>query len=221
VTELKSADALTQHCLGPPALGPPASSPASSVDVGAPHQGWRSRGYLPHCDESSLVQHIVFGLADAIPTGAVLPSAIHGDRALDEGNGECLLRADDCASIVQRALLRADGERYRLIAWCVMPNHVHAIVEQAVGIQLSDIVQAWKSTSAHLINHHLRRRGRLWRREYFDRFMRDDDHLAGAIAYVENNPVKARFVSEAAQWKWSSAARRQAPHAGEDAGGPR
>jgi putative transposase len=205
-----------------PSLGPPASPPACSVQPNSPNESWRSRGYLPHCDSSSLVQHVVFGLADSLPAGAVIPSAVHGDRLLDNGYGECLLRKDACSAIVQNALLHSDGERYRLIAWCIMPNHVHCVIEQAPGIQLSDVVQAWKSASAHLINHHLLRKGRLWRRrEYFDRFMRDDDHLSGTIAYVENNPVKARFVSEAAQWKWSSAARRQAPNAGEGAGGPR
>ncbi|MBS0385141.1 MAG: transposase, partial [Proteobacteria bacterium] len=111
-----------------------------------------------------------------------------------------------------------DTERYRLIAWCIMPNHVHVIAEQIEGHRLGDIVQGWKSTAAHLINPILQRRGRLWRREYFDRFMRDDDHLQASIYYVEQNPVKAKLSDDAAQWRWSSAWRRQT--AGEDAGGP-
>ncbi|MGD9966479.1 MAG: transposase [Hyphomonadaceae bacterium] len=165
-----------------------------------------------------MVQHIVFGLADAIPSGLRLPSAMHADRALDRAYGECILRQGECAEIVETVMLHSDGERFRLIAWCVMPNHVHAVAEQVDGFPLSDVVQAWKSTSAHRLNHLLGRRGRLWRREYFDRFMRDEDHLSMTIEYVEANPVQAKLVASAEQWRWSSAHRRDA---GGDAGGPR
>lgn len=135
---------------------------------------------------------------------------MHADRALDSGHGSCLLREPGCAALVEEALLRADAERYRLLAWCVMPNHVHVLAEQIEGFPLGDIVQAWKSASAHEINRTLRRKGRLWRREYFDRFMRDDDHLPSTIAYVENNPVAAKLVAAPTDWMWSSAKRRHA-----------
>ncbi|MES1199801.1 MAG: transposase, partial [Pseudomonadota bacterium] len=160
--------------------GPPAPSPA--VTLGKPHLGWRSRGYLPHCDEAGLFQHIVFGLDDGLPPGLKGRSPVEHDRALDRGHGACVLRAAECASILERVLLQGDSEQYRLIAWCIMPNHAHVIAQQIEGFPLGDIVQSWKSTSAHFINDHLSRRGRLWRREYFDRFMRDNDHLATTVA---------------------------------------
>jgi putative transposase len=201
-----------------PVLGPPASSPASSRASPGPGFDWRSRGYLPHRDAVTLVQHVVFGLADSIPADQRIPSAMHADRLLDENYGACLLRDARCAEIVQRALLHSDGTRHRLMAWCIMPNHVHVVVEQIAGFALGDIVQVWKSTSAHRINHLLGRRGRLWRREYFDRFMRDEDHLTTTIQYVEANPVEAKLVTNAALWPWSSAGLKDA---GGDAGGPR
>lgn len=170
-----------------------------------PHRGWYSRGYLTHCDAAGLVQHIVFGLADSIPRGTRSPSVLHTDRLLDAGHGACHLRDPSCASFVETALLYADGERYRLIAWCVMPNHVHVVVEQSEGCPLADIIQSWKSAASHQINTHLKREGRLWRREYFDRFMRDDDHLSATIAYVEDNPVRAGLAADAADWPRSSA----------------
>jgi REP element-mobilizing transposase RayT len=173
--------------------------------TGKQHLGWRSRGYLPHCDAAGLTQHIVFGLSDSIPPGKRPPSAIHADRVLDAGHGACVLREAACAKFVQNALLHSDGERYRLAAWCIMPNHVHVVAEQIEGNPLGDIVQSWKSASSHQINTHLGREGRLWRREYFDRFMRDEAHLHTTIAYVEGNPVDAKLVTNAGEWRFSSA----------------
>ena len=170
-----------------------------------PHLGWRSRGYLPHCDAAGLVQHIVFGLADSVPKGVRTSSPVHADRLLDAGHGACVLRDAVCAEFVQSALLHSDGDRYRLIAWCIMPNHVHVIAEQIEGHRLGDIIQSWKSASSHQINAHVQREGRLWRREYFDRFMRDEAHLHDTIAYVEGNPVEAKLVANAGEWQFSSA----------------
>lgn len=202
-------------------LGPPAPSPARRTTPSATaNKGWRSRGYIPHCDASGLFQHIVFGLADALPPGARAPSAMHGDRLLDTGYGDCILRDAEPARTVEDTLLHDDTTHYRLLAWCVMPNHVHAVIEQLPDVSLDSIVQAWKSVSAHKINSMLGRTGRLWRREYFDRFMRDDDHLSSVIGYVEANPVTAKLTANAHQWTWSSARLRRMPLAGEGAGGP-
>src|SRR5947209_16166745 len=64
------------------------------------------------------------------------------DRELDQGRGECWLRRIDIASVVQDALLHFDGHRYRLLAWCIMPNHVHVVVEALHGHSLSSVYKA-------------------------------------------------------------------------------
>lgn len=158
------------------------------------HAGWRSRGYLPHCDNALLSQHIV--LKTALP-----PVDIHFHPHL--------LRDDVTAHIVEQALLHFDGERYRILAWCVMPNHVHIVVQQMEGWPLAQIVHSWKSFTANRINRVLGRSGAVWLREYFDRYMRDDDHLMTTIFYVENNPVDAGLVERAELWPWSSARYRK------------
>ena len=70
---------------------------------------------------------------------------------------------------------------------------------------LADIVQIWKSATAHTINKRERRGGRLWRREYFDRFMRTEEQFATTVAYIENNPVAARLCEKPEDWRYSSA----------------
>jgi REP element-mobilizing transposase RayT len=178
--------------------------------------GWRSRGYLPHCDEDGLVQHIVFRLADSLPKGVRHKMALLGaidrykavERMLDAGDGEAVLKNPQAAQIVNDALLQFDGERYALLAWCVMPNHVHVVIEPLEDYLLSDIIKSWKAFSAARINAVCGRSGRLWAAEYFDRFMRSDEHLTTTIAYVENNPVAAGLCRRPEQWAFSSAAWR-------------
>ena len=49
------------------------------------------------------------------------------------------------------------------------------------------------------------RGGVFWQREYFDRFIRDDEHYRKAVEYIHNNPVKAGLVPQAEDWPYSSA----------------
>ena len=44
----------------------------------------------------------------------------------------------------------------------------------------------------------------LWQREYWDRFIRDENHFQKAVEYIHMNPVKAGLVSKANEWQWSS-----------------
>ena len=123
----------------------------------------------------------------------------------DAGHGACYLRDPRVADIVQNALLHFDGQRYRLLAWCVMPNHVHVIIEPIAPHTHSQIVHSWKSFTAKEANKHLNRAGDFWMREHHDRYIRNPAHLANAIAYAEDNPVKAGFVASKTDWRWSSA----------------
>jgi REP element-mobilizing transposase RayT len=174
------------------------------------HKGWHSRGYLPHFDSAETIQFVTFRLADSLPRAiakavAQLPDSLaEADRRLDGGLGSCWLRQPSIAQVVEEAVLHFDGQRYRLLAWCIMPNHVHVVVEPIQGGRIGSIVHSWKSFSAKQANHVLGRSGPFWHRDYFDRFIRDEGHLARTIEYVENNPVKAGLVTTTAEWPWSS-----------------
>jgi REP element-mobilizing transposase RayT len=174
-------------------------------------KGWHSRGYLPHFDSPETVQFVTFRLADSLPAhvAKALQNRDHAlprlERELDVGLGACWLKRPDVASMVEDGLLHFDGNRYRLLAWCLMPNHAHVVVEIVDKISLSEIVGSWKSFTAKQANKIIGQSGTFWHADYFDRYMRDEDHLARTIGYVENNPVKAGLVAVAAEWPWSSA----------------
>lgn len=174
------------------------------------HKGWYSRGYLPHFDSPQKVQFVTFRLADNLPrsvVGALLlqeRAVLKIDKELDSCSGACWLRRPDIAEVVQAALLHFDGDRYRLLAWCVMPNHVHAVVEPVQGHRLGGIVHSWKSFTANSANTLLGRTGAFWHEDYFDRYMRNEEHLMRTIGYVEQNPVKAGLVGTVEDWAWGS-----------------
>jgi REP element-mobilizing transposase RayT len=126
------------------------------------------------------------------------------EEYLDRGLGECFLRDPRIASLAEAVLLHHHGQRFQMLAWVIMPNHVHALIE--VGpTPLSKIVQNWKSIVAVEANKLIGRTGRFWQPEYWDRFMRDEEQTRKAIHYIENNPVKAKQCRTPEEWPFSSA----------------
>ena len=218
------------------ALGARASRPHSPL---TPKAEWHSRRGLPHWEAGETPQSITFRLADSLPREVIErlaqaraaasqageTPALQRERfesLLDSGHGECLLARPELAEIVENALLHFDGTRYRLHAWCIMPNHVHVLATPLHGFSLSSIVHSWKSFTAKAINAALGRSGPVWFEEYFDRAIRNAEHFAAAQAYIEANPVKAGLCAAPEDWPFSSAARgAQGPLARVQAGRPR
>ncbi|MCX6879140.1 MAG: transposase [Verrucomicrobia bacterium] len=208
-----------------PGLGAPGYAPR---DPSAPPVGWYSRLYLPHYNNPHTLQSVTFRLADSLPQSKlqqlerelldVAPEKCDTARRkqieawLDAGMGCCALKHPALAALMQETLLKFDGDRYRLIAWCIMPNHVHVLVETIEA--LSKIVQSWKSfvgrwALARNAELGLGVPGRaLWMREYWDRYIRDGDHFDNVLHYIERNPVAAGLCAKPNDWPWSSASAR-------------
>ena len=129
---------------------------------------------------------------------------------LDQGHGSCYLKEPRLAIMVQNAFLFHDQTKYRLAAWVVMPNHAHVLCSPSVGHNLAEIMHSLKSYTASEANKMLGRRGRFWQKEYFDRYIRNARHFAKVVAYIENNPVKARLCEKLEGWPFSSASFRRA-----------
>lgn len=174
-------------------------------------KGWHSRGYLPHFDSPEALQFVTFRLVDSLPAEAIEKLRLNTapisdsdrDALLDAGMGNCWLRQPEIAQIVEDALLHFDGTRYRLIAWTVMPNHVHALIETHGDFPLGPIVSSWKRFSARLANRVLGRAGPFWQDDYWDTYIRNERHFDSTVGYIENNAVKAGLAREVADWPWT------------------
>ncbi len=115
----------------------------------------------------------------------------HLEAALEAGHGECLLRDPALAELVQNAIKHFDGDRYELLHWAVMPNHVHAIVRPVKGHGLSEILHSWKSFTAHEINKRLDRKGKdVWQDESYDHLIRGPKDYGKQAAYVERHGTR-------------------------------
>ena len=113
------------------------------------------------------------------------------ERWLDECHGECLLRQETPRHIVENALHHFDGQRYRLHNFVVAPNHVHVLVTPLENHELSDILQNWKSFTAHEINKQLHRKGTFWEKNNFDHIVRNAADQERIEAYIDAHVVAA------------------------------
>jgi len=105
-------------------------------------------------------------------------------------------------SLVSDAARKADAEIW---CYCLMPNHVHMIIvpsdEEGLRRTFAD---AHRRYTGH-INARLRETGHLWQGR-FGSVVMDEEHLMHAVRYVSMNPVRARLVERAEDWRWSSVA---------------
>jgi len=172
-------------------------------------------GNLPHWRQTEASYFVTFRLADAMPQSllaqwqherehwhAAHPEPHDGrtrseyftrfpqrfqDR-LDAGHGSCILRRPEIKSIVEDALRHFDGQRYDLVEFVVMPNHVHVLVTPLADHALSDILHSWKSFTAHRINLMLGTCGEIWQKESFDHIVRSPMYADKIIRYIRDNP---------------------------------
>ena len=193
----------------------PPVTPEPSNEIKDWHRRFHS---VPHRENKAL-QSITFRLYDSLPKKVIEEIKLKLDikkedssynisqyqrlrqkiaEYEDAGYGQCFLRDERIAAVMQDTLKHFDGERYQLICWCIMPNHVHVLIEVNEGWSLSRIMHGWRSYTANEANRILGRTGEFWMEEYYDRYIRNDNHLQKTINYILNNPANAGLDG----WPW-------------------
>jgi type I restriction enzyme R subunit len=181
----------------------------------------RHRHRLPHWQQGSVYYFVSWRLADSLPKeklarwtqekniwlqknpppwNSETETEYHErfshriDDWLDAGEGSCLIKDPLLGRRVTNALLHYENERYLMDSFVIMPNHVHVLFRLIEPHRLEVVVKSWKGFTAREINELLQRRGRLWQEDYWDRLIRDEDHLLKCREYIRNNPTKARLA---------------------------
>jgi REP element-mobilizing transposase RayT len=140
--------------------------------------------HLPNESRSALHKQKYFAF------DAELPKYNHPDFSLT---------APPYAAIIKNALHYYEKRLYRLLAYCLMSNHIHIMIQpipnaQAITPLIPDIVSRIKSYTAKKINEQRGTKGSVWAHDFYDTMMRNDEHLWHALSYILNNPVKAGIV---------------------------
>ncbi|MFH0988541.1 MAG: transposase [bacterium] len=142
------------------------------------------------------------------------------DTLLDgTSSGPMWLKQTEAAIVVTEAICHRDGKEYDLLAYCIMPNHVHLVFELVGRLAeststkdgrdgvstyiVTQILESLKKYTALRVNRVLHRSGAFWQHESYDHVIRDEEELEKTIWYVLLNPVKAGLVKEWEQWKWT------------------
>lgn len=181
------------------------------------------RRNLPHLYLDEGIYFITFRLADSLHQDkvaeikAVIADKKLGDeekfkrllkkydKILDSGlYGNKYLAIQEIAEICKYSLHYLDGKDYKLICYCIMPNHIHLVFELIRGNKgISKMMQSIKRSSTRKCNLALNRNGKFWQDEIYDRLVRDDKELYFIIKYVLMNPVNAGFVENWSDWKYT------------------
>ncbi|MFM9058643.1 MAG: transposase [Planctomycetaceae bacterium] len=171
----------------------------------------------------SVARCSVASSAAASPPGWLTDRDAAAERALDLEPLVRWLARDDLATIVQAAILHGAGTRYDLLAYVVMPSHIHLVFtpfEDAANPTCRNergraatprqrILHSIRGYSARACNRLLGRSGEFWQRECHDRWLRGPDEVRRAVEYVAFNPVAAGLCRRPEDWRFSSAWRCQ------------
>ena len=146
----------------------------------------------------------------------------HYDTWLDRCVAESprWLAQEPIARIVAEQIHALDGERYRLITYCLMPNHGHLLIDTAeffppqplphagrtAPYPLTDTLKRLKGSTARYCNQALERTGAFWNHESYDHVVRDEKEYRRIIWYILNNPVKAGLAEKWESWAFTYSA---------------
>lgn len=130
----------------------------------------------------------------------------HPHHVTQRGNGRAQTFFGDGDYALYRDLLAANcrAAGVEVWAWCLMPNHVHLVLVPSDADGLRRALARVHRTYAGTIQARRKRTGHFWQGR-FGAVAMDEEHLAAALRYVSLNPVRARLVQRAQQWRWSSA----------------
>ena len=94
----------------------------------------------------------------------------------------------------------------RILAYCLMPNHWHLVVQPRADGDLAKFIQ--RVTVTHTQRYHAKTRtvgyGHVYQGRYKSLLVESGSHFLALVRYVERNGKRAGLVAKAEEWPWSS-----------------
>jgi len=110
---------------------------------------------------------------------------------------------DDYEKFKKCLLAAKEKSDIKLFGWCLMSNHIHAIVG-AGSEPIGNTFKRLGVSYVHWYNHKYKRQGALFQDRFRSEPIEDDAYLLSALRYIHQNPIGAGLCSHAKDYKWSS-----------------
>lgn len=101
-----------------------------------------------------------------------------------------------CGRLVVAEMRRLEAENaVRSLAWTLMPDHLHWLLQLGDRVTLSSLMQKLKGRSSQAINQHLGDNGAVWQRGFHDHALRREEDLRSIARYIVANPLRRGLVN--------------------------
>lgn len=144
-----------------------------------------------------------------MPRMARIIAVDYPHHVVQRGNNKQTIFFDEHDKQLYLELLKkySKGCLCNINAYCLMPNHVHALLTPLTPEALSKTMQKLSLRYTQLINKKYARTGRLWECRFHSTVVQKEAYLWAVCRYIERNPVRAKMVAAPGHYKWSSANR--------------
>jgi len=130
------------------------------------------------------------------------PNAIFSITTATRDRAKVFADVRVAAAVVDVLRERAAFHILRVLAYCVMPDHVHILMSPSRTCDVPTFVGQFKNLAqrrAWALGVH----GVFWQKSFYDRALRRDDDVATVARYIFNNPVRAGLVQAARDYDFS------------------
>ena len=119
-----------------------------------------------------------------------------------------LVLPEEARTLIFNHCLFENGRKVHMHAFVVMPDHIHLLFtplesDRGEPYSLAEIMRGIKGASSYSVNNCLRRKGRLWEPESFDRIMRSDADFEYRVLYIVQNPIAAGLAKGPDDYRWA------------------
>ena len=125
---------------------------------------------------------------------------------ITRGNQKQKVFKDEVDYAKYLSIVRKAKRKYkiRLCAYCLMPNHVHMLIEPTKAPLISKFMHWVNVGYTTYFNSKYVKVGHLWQGRFKGKPILKGKYLIQCASYIEGNPVRADIITDMADYKWSS-----------------
>ena len=126
-------------------------------------------------------------------------------HVINRGNGRqsVFLADEDYLAFLKAIGDLKERKPFDLYGYCLMPNHIHLLLRPR-EVPISRIVQSLLVSHTHRYHRRHKTCGHVWQGRFKSPVVQDDDHLLCVLRYIEANPLRAKLIAAAGEYRWSS-----------------